>query len=716
MLGENPTGVFGQYTECMKVARVPTLPEPENKPGLREGERSINADELRCWLLLEKRPDIGGNRATLDLENWFDCRVFYVPSPDTIINEALTKLGYGRLTGDGRGSFFDKLAAELEDSQHAKEAGPLIALLNMVSSIPRQGTLERASFEQARKMAMGVTLDAIADLIKSNFPGAAGGANTAIKIIRNTVDIAIATGEYMAEYLAVRAEAARRYYSTQRRDFVQQAYNKVFGLPAGTNVASSTVAAWCRYGNEKAKIVNSAYAYLSAPDGTDGEAKAQEAEVMLLSAGLKDYIKSMVGHFKGDWRRMFATSGILAAWVASYKREDVHPDAWREDMPQGYPGYGNNSIMRYIGVAANEGKDAWPLWRDIGTGTVGSTPGKFFSLPDKNQAPATTLYAKIGAPRMIDVWWANYGLRPGTESGWNVQRYGEVLRLAAASMYAYYPPKTLGKKHPFNSNDVWSELDTSKSPKLTDGFAADVWEVWKLWKSFIEGRFPYKGRMNKWNEFAKIMRDRVFDFFRVAADGAFLDGTDAEAWTRRIIYLFTGNVNLATKPKANEKVRPCPTDGTACLPCAVIKDRLPIGAKSFPIPMLIEYSGSTGRLSPEFKAWAETLASKGYPGYYIDCLADEVTFKSKKSKTSNKGGRGADSAAAKYTSAAARDSYVAAKATYTPSLYNGLSSASGLTAPRVAELQGADIRNYPPLIPELRGITRPMTIEKVRKG
>ena len=657
-----PSGLSSYAKKCLNVLSPPQLPDPTPE---NLGLRVLNADELRCYLLTQKLKEVGGNRSVLDIDNWFDCQIAYPPNPEEIINKALADLGYLDIVGGSKGAFFNELAADLEDSQHAKSAGPLIALLSAVANLPRQDSLDRALFTEMRRAAIS-TLDEVGNFIKKQYPGTASDATqSGIKIVKNVVDIAIATAEYLVEYKAIRGMAASRIYSTDRYDFVQNAYRKQYALPAGTFAASSTVAAWCRASNTKAITQNNPLAYLSAPDGTDGEAVAKQLEYEAAKRLTDEAAKKLSAHFGNRWQQFFGLSGMLGAWVLSYDRDDVHPNAFEKgtsEAVRGFPGYGSNALLRYIGVAAVENKDSYPLWRERGeTGMLRNLPQAV--LFDSDHV-GMAMPALAGKPKLAEVWW-HHSARPAP--GVIFPDAKKLLLASAAFMWAAYPPKLKSVDWMGNKR---SEIVSS--PKLTDGFAADMWVVWKFWESYVNNSVPFKGRFGKWQFLQAFFKDRVASLFG-ALDRPALGKVD---WSMRAYFAMRGTTDLSPPKVAQGRPSPCPVPGdTSCLPCDVIRDRLPIGARQIAIPMLIEYSGSSARGSSEFRDWAKVLAGNGYPGYYIDCIARDVTFKSKSTGKSAK----------------------------------GLAGAEGLTAPMMAKIDA--LMTIPPPVPELEGITRPLTLE-----
>lgn len=706
-----PSSKFGRYAECRAYAGVPLLPPVGGKDAagnvIRAGERTINADHLRCKLLMEKRADVGASGTVLDIENWYDCRIYYTPNPDEVISKALTALGYASLSNTEQGSFFDRLAADLEDAQYSSQAQPIIRLLNQVRTISRQGSLERGVFEESRKFVITTALDGAANLIKTAYPAVAGATDSTVDIIRNVVDISIATADYIAEYMAVRAEAARRYFSMQRRDVIQNAYRAVFGLPEGSNPSASTIAAWCRYGNAEAKVADSALAYLSAPDGTDGQAAAATAKYEAAKRVIASRAGGVAGYFKDDWSRFFGATATLAAWMTAYPRDVVNPMMFCCGDKVSYPRLGDWSIMRYIGASENENSGAYPLWEPAGNGDAALPRGTFINYPN-GTVPAYVLPTDDGKPpKLAKVWWGNHAVTGGGDSGWTKGRSLELLRKAAEWMFRVYPPRTT----PYNWFGTKGQELTANQPLLRNGYAADIWEAWKFWNSYFTYSFPYKGKLGKWEEARKFFQrnaDRFFGAALTPASVPFLEGGESDAWIRRLIYATTGDLSLVNAVPRVGPPRQCPDGTQGCLPCSVLVNRLPIGAKSFPIPMVIEYSGPSPRKSPEFQAWARVLVANGYPGYYIDCIANDVTFKSKSLNVVTKGGLTSPAAAA-----IARNEWLAKNTSYTRAAYDGLAGIIGLTAPRIAQVGIAP--TPPALIPELSGVRRPMTVHLVKR-
>ncbi len=105
------------------------------------------------------------------------------------------------------------------------------------------------------------------------------------------------------------------------------------------------------------------------------------------------------------------------------------------------------------------------------------------------------------------------------------------------------------------------------------------------------------------------------------------------SWAHSLLYILTGEKKLPPAPNRDAPIYKsvtgnCP-DGsaTSCLPCDVIKERRPIGAKELTVPMAITWTGTGGaRNSPEYKAWVKQFRDAGYPDYYIDCATLDVKF------------------------------------------------------------------------------------------
>ncbi len=63
----------------------------------------------------------------------------------------------------------------------------------------------------------------------------------------------------------------------QTLDYIEKAFEGQYG----SKPASSTIAAWCHFGNDRVAKTGKPAAYLFAPDGTDGEALAAKAAELL---------------------------------------------------------------------------------------------------------------------------------------------------------------------------------------------------------------------------------------------------------------------------------------------------------------------------------------------------------------------------------------------------------------------------------------------------
>lgn len=706
MANETPLN-FEDFQRKCKVTTAPRLDEAKGEFGLR----NINKDQLRCFLLQQKQESIGGSRAVLDLENWYDCRVQYPPDPNVIIAQALTDLGFVKSAADKAraGSMFDQIAADLEDSENSNEAGPLINLLRMVASMPREGTLDRAQFENIRRQAITVALPMAAKYLKKAVPGAKEAVDDGITVIKHLVDMAVATADYIIEYKAVRSEAAARIYSGNRHDYIEKAFEGQYG----SKPASSTIAAWCHFGNDRVAKTGKPAAYLFAPDGTDGEALAAKAayDAAMLMAGEEG--GKLKARFGGNWRKFFGISGMIGSWVLAYRRDDVHPTAFdyqNADYARGYPGYGSNAILRYIGAAAMENVDAYELFQGD------------YEMPVQTARPAAVAWNNTNFGMALDaapgekpfaskVWWPSFDLN-GQSPAVTAPQKVMLLKKATAFMWAAYME---GQKGTVIKQEDWFGKPTrkklEKSPKLTNGFAVDVWTVWQFWMRYVENAVPFKGKMGKW----AFLRDTVFapnvDRFFGALDNQKVAGAlDKMNWSERVVYALEGRVTASPRVEKRPPA-PCPSGTTDCLPCGEIRDRLPIGANVIDIPMLIDYTGSNVWKSPEFKAWAKNLSDNGYPGYYIDCIARDVVFRSKATGQVVSSG---SSKPAAYSAATYKASAATLKSSGTN--YRPMAGADGLTAPWMAKLDSPDLL---PIVPvpafdELQGITRPLVAEWVR--
>lgn len=699
-------GGLAKYTDC-KVYPVGSGPTPVigdagNNPGLN----NLDVNHLRCYFLTTKLGSVAGNTTILNIDNFTDCRIDVVPDVSAILAEATAKFS-GSKYDQGA---FGRLAADIEDANTAgSDVSGITSIMQMVGNMPRQGTMERNGLEAIRSATVQ-SLRVVAEMLASKTKAWGVDSLKIMSLLEFMIDLAFNVGDYVSEFMAARNEAAARFYSGQRRETISDGFERIYGVKPSL----ATVGAWCRYGNSLAFETDDASAYLAAPGDEKGKFTEKANRLKAISRVIDDDAGALASRFKNDWRRFFGLSSLLGCWTVMYDQNELDDAGdvpygramWEAagGKPEDYDDDAGTSLYELLSNAATKGSND-SLWTTAGDGDQKNR--NQIVRRGQNDVIKVLNSTDKADPDAYRPFWADRGDSDGVTDN---NRRREMMTRAIIWFWDGYPPKIKWDEN------VWGKYQTmTHSPRLGQGFAGDMMVVWKFWAKYITRMFPYNGRARRDKELKKFLVEN-FDRFADISYGnpkATADRLNSlPGWAPKIIWATTGMVEQ-TVPKASSlrpsaDSPPCPKNkfgeetGTSCLPCDAIRDRLPIGAKAFPIPMLIEFSGNSPRQSKEFKAWSQKLRTNGYPDFYIDCLARDA-------KWVGKGGRVYQYAkSGKFQTISVASGVAAQNAIKEQGRASKqLAGVVGLTASRIATLGLVP----PPVMPELQGITRPLMIE-----
>lgn len=639
---------------------------------LGTGTARLNPERLRCVLLTELQK--GVEQRVLDLDNYIDCRM--PPgklNKDEIINEALAAYG-----SSADASFIYALTDAIADAQESGDSANLGPLERVLSSIgdpqtwPRAGSYARVGSETAALLGLKLS-DILLDTIARYFPGFP--KDNVDKAIRLLVDTLFFVGDYVAEAMALREEMAQRLisynaktdaihpYGIGRVNTIRGAYKATYG----TGASMVTVREWCRVGADRG-------APYTAPDGTDGRYQ----EKLRAWKFVTDGVKGEAARIGMTPIEIIGTSNIIASLFVIHDAKSA-----RSILDTIYGDFRSANADLVV--------NKLPSWYTPSGENVASTLVKL----DPNAAFATRDY-------YVPFWLFDPSSALAAFTGPSVNRGSTVTdrtayRLAQIEaferLYALRRLPRLGEQGCVSLDGATcsSQSTPTEFSFITrrGDFAKNVVKVWDMWIRYMRVQYPYVGPRTLYAKIrdqmlANFARSRsTFDNLWKGLGGAFEKNFTKE---NALYLILTGSYYAPTMPTPEmfpSPKGPCPDGTTSCIPCDVIKSRRPIGAKAIQIPQFIEWGGDFGpKLSPEFGAWKRALSDAGYPGYYIDCLAKDLTFKAKPGAKLFPSSR----------SPIRSDIPV-----INPIKLSGMRGASGLRAPSVALLSGGlGIREFLP--------------------
>ena len=627
-----------QFESCKQIALAAGDKPPfEVFVGTNFGRRRVKAKDILCIALTEMRPDVGTR--ILDVDNYYDCRIENPVDILDTINAAIRAAG-----GRDDAGFLDGLLAEIDDMKEAdkQSLGIINQLIDKIQSgnFPRQGTNDRAFLEGAVILGSDAVKQLI-DIIGKTFPGAGKYKDNIYALMGILIDTLFFIGDFIAEVGAARKELGVRLISKRRWDLMRTAYAKMYGAEPST----TTVAAWCRYG--KQPNVDA----FTAPDGTTGRYDAALATWRTKQQLVNDMWSEMRSVFgENGFGQFIATNVIYAGILGAYAPDDA------EDIL-----FGNweNSVTS----AAKFSRSTLSMvYSEPGPGGPTTTPCGLPQSPANDLTTwmaATALYLKVDAtfcktdafmPFWEDKKLGNWGWSPPKITTDWPRRMVDVLNLKrgilAAMNLNYYRVEQQGKNQRIVGR--WQRGD------LADRILA----VNKLWQRWADTTFPNKGKKTRrrlirettttlWSKWMGVINSAQAStnwnyLYPFQTTGVPND----RIWRDALTFVMTGEGKMPEAPNQSDpkyagiKAR-CPDQTTSCLPCDIIKTRRPIGAKPIDIPMLVNYtlpltSGSAFTdANAEIKAklraiadWKKPLQDAGYPGYYIDCIAQDLVFTS----------------------------------------------------------------------------------------
>lgn len=596
------------YIDCFKEVGKPVTSLVDwGKP---IGERRIDINRLRCLLLTEDRLDL--NRRVMELPNYLDCRDEQAKGVrDEIIKTAIKAYG-----GTDPG-FLDAILAEIDEATENgdTDAAGLSWLANLIAGVkngwPRDPTA-RAALGDTVKFSVEL-VGAIAQIIARAVPGASGYINDTQTLIKLLVDMVFFLGDYVAEVEATQKEAAVRLLSysditTNQKPYGIGRVNTIRGAYAATNPGGAsmrTVKAWCEAGIKKEKP------YL-APDGTDGSYQAALALWQAQNEQAVIQTPKMVEAFRGSYERFIAANVIYAGiWNAYSFRDARFISEW---IPNVVAGQG--ALLKYDSAMFQ----SLGYLRDLcGAPFDDFADADTLTLNDPNGIACKKNY--------YTPWW---------EESWaGIARWGYGINTDIRRDRALdYKRSILDAMNTRYFRVIAATGKLTGVWRVAD-FAFELNAVKKLWDDLMAAAYPEKGKTKRQREIKRLLAERWNVLAPLVRNGALMPRDPATAWAASINLVMTGSATgvpmpVASDPKYSTVKAPCPTGDTSCLPCAAIKGRRPLGAKVIQIPTLVEWSGNYGPLkSPEFAAWKKSLNENGYPDYYIDCLARDLTFKAK---------------------------------------------------------------------------------------
>jgi hypothetical protein len=614
-----------EYAKCFAIAA-------EGRPWINlnapPGQKRVDLQRLRCVLLTETRLDIG--KRVLELDNYFDCRDERAPNRTEIINAAIASYGSGVNAG-----FLDEILAELDEVEEtggSHNLGPVKNLIGLIRGGWPRDPSARQGLEAVTQLSASL-VGAVADIIGKAVPGASKYTGDAVTLLKLLLDMLFFIGDYVSEVEAIQKELGVRIlsysditsptnpYGIGRVQTIRGAYAATYG---GVVPSMTTVRSWCRTG----KALGTPYL---APDGTNGRWQAAYQEWTVRNAVAAEILPQAVQYFGGDFKRFVAANTVYSAIYGAYAESDAEEILTEIAKAAVDPASDSERLLvateaiNFCGAPANE-------WQSADT----------LSVPDPysiGACPSTYII-----PFWEDTTGPNWNWQPRVYSDGGIRRAIERKRaiLPALNMAGYY----------------WQYLRTiggKQYPTIESGtkglLARDMLFVMGIWNTIVNRAFPYYGKTKRARKKREMVEglisllapagtpsatNKPWEFYSASSPRQFVQAT----WALAVRIVVTGSPNPTPKPEktdaayASVKAR-CPDNTSACLPCDTIKNRRPIGAKVIDIPLVVEWTAPafvtlgttvTPFMSPEYAAWRKNLRDNGYPDYYIDCVARDVTF------------------------------------------------------------------------------------------
>lgn len=588
----NPAYIAGQVMNCAAYigARPPVLSLLETSK-MPEGRRSIDAAYLRCQFLLQPQ---GGLTPVLSMDRWPDCEM--APrDPFQVRADALKEAGSVKVdTG-----FVQNILVALDDKvEEGRSDGGLSGFLALVFDPPNwplQGTTGRSLVETTIQLTDEI-VNVIKDIIVEAFPATKSYANNGQRLIRIFIDLMRFIGDYLGEYYNVWQVQNARLYSMQRKANIDGKYAAVYGAKP----SSATLRSWCSYGKERGDGG-------IAPDGTTTAYDFDSAVWRSTQAAAQTQIPAVSARFGNDFARFYAANVILAGWYGGY---DNLRGLYSGDATTYTEGVTTHSLAYAILIGATQNrwsKKVWLLQPDI------------FRRPTTADEWASTIRIPSDSFLVPDTYFIPF---------WE-----------ATALGLYNQPNSIGfttdQRVEFKRMAKFAAWNTYRNATIND-FAKDMLVVWNMWDAASMGANLTVGKKKRDRWIKKQLTDNIqhfqeqLDFLATVQPGFQQNFTTWQVAISDVLSAADPAPDPLDKKYGGVKGS-CPDplnpNSTACLPCAAIKARRPVGAVPIDVPMALTWTGNRGRFnSPEFAAWKRRLTESGYPDYYVDCLARDVTF------------------------------------------------------------------------------------------
>lgn len=586
------------------------------------GSRRLNVQAFRCALLVQ-REAITGFRRLLDVPNWIDCRVENPPDKSALIEKAMRVYSNGA-SPEGTYAQLQDINDALEEAKERGVGGAdaslgfLDSLTAQLARFPRQGTTARAALEGQKSILFTVS-DAIFAIIKDQSSFSSVTLDQIRIILYSLVDLLFFVGDYVSEYDAFLTEYATRFFSEERALGIPK--DKLPGVAStyaaiyGARPSMQTIRSWCKAGEARRD-------YYLFPDGStqaflDAQRKWQATKDVVDSKETK----AVVSTFGANAREFYGISFLIGAWLKTYTRTEI-VDYLIPDLRAAVARGNSNSVVTTIGFAPFSEEQRAEMRVE------GQACKNVFGLQYAFWVPfwENTVLGNF-----------NRGVREDVSAAYRTQLrkgMGDII-------FGQWTTRSV------KDCTVGGQYNDYTGTRI-DAFARKFLTVWDMLQAWAKAVNPFDGKRKRLRTIEKILTvnpdqsDRLSTLYFLAFNAPQGNVGDAVV---RLLTLADGVGAPPQRESFSGGVRArCPggPQDSSCLPCDLIKQRRPIGAKPIEIPTYVEwgtpppltntaavmaYARARVEDSLEFAAWAKRLREAGYPDYYIDCIARDVIWK-----------------------------------------------------------------------------------------